>query len=112
VVTNVPGPPVPIYSSGARLISLHGLICLMDGMALGHVVQSYVGDATISFTACRNAMPDPEFYVQCLEDSYRGLAKAAGIDPRPIPEPVTDAPKKRAPRKATAPKRARKAVVA
>lgn len=114
VVTNVPGPPVPIYSAGARLMSLHGLICLMDGMALGHVVQSYVGDATISFTACRNAMPDPEFYVQCMEDSYRGLARAAGIDPRPVLEPVAEAapaPRKRAPRK-TAAKRSKKAAAA
>ena len=79
VVTNVPGPPVHIYSCGAKLINMSGLICLLDGMALGHVVQSYVDQATIGFTACRKAMPDPEFYAQCIQDSFEATAKAAGI---------------------------------
>lgn len=77
VVTNVPGPPVPIYSSGARLESMMGLLCLTDGLGLGHVVQSYCSEATIAFTACRNAMPDPEFYAQCLEESFTELRDAA-----------------------------------
>ena len=76
VVTNVPGPPVPIYSTGAKLISMHGLLCLMDGLALGHVVQSYCEQATIGFTACRKAMPDPEYYAQCLQDSFDELLAA------------------------------------
>lgn len=77
VVTNVPGPPVPIYSSGARLESMMGLLCLTDGMGLGHVVQSYCKEATIAFTADRKLMPDPEFYAQCIEDSFAELRDAA-----------------------------------
>ena len=77
VVTNVPGPPVPIYSSGARLESMMGLLCLTDGLGLGHVVQSYCSEATIAFTACRKAMPDPDFYAQCIEASFDELHDAA-----------------------------------
>ena len=77
VVTNVPGPPVPIYSSGARLESMMGLLCLNDGLGLGHVVQSYCAEATIAFTACRKLLPDPEFYAQCIEDSFAELRDAA-----------------------------------
>jgi len=77
VVTNVPGPPVPIYSSGARLESMMGLLCLTDGLGLGHVVQSYVDEATICFTACRKLMPDPEFYAECIEASFAELRNAA-----------------------------------
>ena len=77
VVTNVPGPPVPIYSTGARLESMMGLVCLTDGMGLGHVVQSYVKEASIAFTACRKLMPDPEFYAGCIEESFTELRDAA-----------------------------------
>lgn len=96
VVTNVPGPPIPLYSSGAKLVSMQGLLCLLDGVALGHVVQSYLKEATITFTACRDAMPDPEFYRECLLESFEEMAAAAGVDispPKPLPAPV---PKKRA----------------
>ena len=77
VVTNVPGPPVHIYSAGARMESMAlSLICLTDGLGLAHVVQSYVDEAIISFTACRDIMPDPEFYSQCLQDSFDELLAA------------------------------------
>jgi hypothetical protein len=96
VVTNVPGPPVPIYSAGARLESMMGLLCLTDGMGLGHVVQSYCSEATISFTACRKVVPDPEFYAQCIEDSFtelRDLARAAKDAPEPAPAAAVTKPK-------------------
>lgn len=70
VVTNVPGPPVPIYSGGAKLVAIYGNLCLLDGVALGHVVQSYVDQLTIGVTACRAALPDPEFYIECLQTSF------------------------------------------
>ncbi|MEM9179498.1 MAG: wax ester/triacylglycerol synthase family O-acyltransferase [Pseudomonadota bacterium] len=91
VVTNVPGPPVPIYQAGAKLVSMQGLLCLLDGMALGHVVQSYVKEATITFTADRDVMPDPEFYSQCLRESFEEMAEAAGLD-LSAPPPVAKKP--------------------
>jgi len=76
VVTNVPGPPVPIYSAGAKLIGLHGMLCLVDGVKLGHVVHSYVDEVTVAFTACRSAIPDPDFYSECLQRSFDEHMKA------------------------------------
>lgn len=77
VVTNVPGPPVPIYSAGARLVNIFGNLCLLDGVALGHVVQSYVDKITVTATACRDAMPDPAFYAECLQASFDAHLGAA-----------------------------------
>lgn len=70
VVTNVPGPPIPIYSTGSKLVGLYGNLCLLDGVGLGHVVHSYVDDITVGVTACREAMPDPAFYMECLQQSF------------------------------------------
>ncbi|MEM9310954.1 MAG: wax ester/triacylglycerol synthase family O-acyltransferase [Pseudomonadota bacterium] len=88
VVTNVPGPPVHIYSSSARLESMAlSLICLTDGLGLAHVVQSYVDEAYISFTACRDIMPDPEFYSECLQESFDDLLAAAkAVDAKGAPQ--------------------------
>ena len=102
VVTNVPGPPVPIYSSGAKLESMMGLLCLTDGMGLGHTVQSYVDEATITFTACRDLMPDPEFYAQCIDESFAELRDAAAA----VQETAAKSPADTAPEK---PRPARKA---
>ncbi|MEM7702141.1 MAG: wax ester/triacylglycerol synthase family O-acyltransferase [Pseudomonadota bacterium] len=112
VVTNVPGPPVHIYSSSARLESMAAsLICLTDGLGLAHVVQSYVDEAYISFTACRDIMPDPEFYAQCLQDSFDELlaatktASEAPAKPAPVQKPRTKPATKRATTAKTAAKK-------
>lgn len=79
VVTNVPGPPVHLYSSGAKLVGMYGNLCLLDGVGLGHVIQSYVDDVTIGVTACREAMPDPHFYVDCLNESFAEHQAACAV---------------------------------
>lgn len=77
VVTNVPGPQVPLYMGGAKLVRSLGAGPCMDSMGLFHPVTSYNGMISVSFQACREMMSDPEFYAQCLQQSYDELKTAA-----------------------------------
>lgn len=82
VVTNVPGPPIPLYNTGARMVANFGTGPVLDGVGLFHAIGSYCGDFVISATACRTMMPDPDFYRRCLRESYKELLAAAAA-----PEP-------------------------
>jgi WS/DGAT/MGAT family acyltransferase len=76
VITNVPGPRVPLHAAGARLITNYGVGIPHDGMGLMHGIGSYCGELTIGITACREMMPDPHFYADCITRSYRALKRA------------------------------------
>ncbi len=77
VVTNVPGPQIPIYFGGARLVTHYGLGPIYDGMGVIFPVYSYCGRIQISVISCREMIPDPEFFAECLEASYDALKAAA-----------------------------------
>jgi diacylglycerol O-acyltransferase / wax synthase len=77
IVTNVPGPQVPLYMCGARAVSWFGAGCPMDGMGLFHTINSYCGQIVVAYLACRQMMPDPEFYDQCIRESFDELEEAA-----------------------------------
>jgi WS/DGAT/MGAT family acyltransferase len=77
VITNVPGPQIPLFFCGARMVSTFGLGPVLDGMGLIHPVFSYAGRISISVTSCREMMPDPGFYADCLEASFADLREAA-----------------------------------
>jgi diacylglycerol O-acyltransferase len=76
VITNVPGPQVPLYNTGAKMISNFGTGPVVDGVGLFHVISSYCGEFTISATSCREMMPDPGFYRECLMASFEDLKAA------------------------------------
>ncbi len=48
-----------------------------DGMGLIFAVFSYNANITITANSCREMMRDPEFFAQCLQDSYDELKTAA-----------------------------------
>jgi len=82
VVSNVPGPQMPLYLAGARLHLLTGMGPLMDMMGLFHGVISGAGKISINFVSCREMMPDPGFYRQCLQEAWSELQSATAAKPR------------------------------
>jgi WS/DGAT/MGAT family acyltransferase len=77
VVTNVPGPQIPLYFTGARMVANFGLGLPLDGMGLFHAILSYNGTITIAITGCREQLPDPGFYAECLQRSFDELLQAS-----------------------------------
>ncbi len=76
VVTNVPGPRVPLYLAGARLVTFFGGAGVADGMGLLHGITSYVGQLIVSVVSDREMMPDPGHYGDLLEQSFGELEEA------------------------------------
>ena len=84
VITNVPGSPVPFYSNGALFVRGWGLGPLVDGNGLFHSAGSYCDELYIGITCCRDMMPDPEFYAECLRESLDELRKAFQLESEKI----------------------------
>jgi WS/DGAT/MGAT family acyltransferase len=77
VVTNLPGPRAPLYLAGAQGVQMIGGGPIGNGMGLLHIVGSYCDDFVVSTLACREMMPDPEFYGECLSRSFDALSSVA-----------------------------------
>lgn len=77
LVSNVPGPLTPMYFCGAQMVDTTGLGPVLDGMCLNNGIGSYGNRVTFCFTADRTALPDPEFYEQCLREAVEELLDAA-----------------------------------
>jgi diacylglycerol O-acyltransferase len=60
VISNVPGPPVPLYLAGARVVEHYPVSIVTHGLGLNITVQSYAGRLEFGLTACRDALPRPD----------------------------------------------------
>jgi len=76
-IMNVPGPTTPLYLDGARMTYFSAIMPIADGMGLVFSVTSYDGMIFISPTSCREQLPDPEFFAQCIRDSFQELLAVA-----------------------------------
>ena len=84
VITNVPAASVPLYSMGSQMVSYYGLGPCVHGIGLFQPVIGYNGQITVSAVACREMMPDPAFYCECLQSAYDDLKLAAlGVTEKP-----------------------------
>jgi diacylglycerol O-acyltransferase len=57
-ISNVPGPPVPLYLAGARMLTNYPCSIVTHGMALNVTVQSYDQHLDFGLMADARAMPD------------------------------------------------------
>ena len=75
-ITNVPGPNIPLYINGHKLMSVMGMAPIIDGMGLIITIFSYNGLVTISPTSDVNSMPDLDNFSRYLRESANELEAA------------------------------------
>jgi diacylglycerol O-acyltransferase / wax synthase len=69
VITNVPGPQIPVYLAGHKLLASMGTAPIFDGMGLIMPICSYNGQLSISPTSSANLMPDLDLFTRYIRES-------------------------------------------
>ncbi|WP_182523589.1 WS/DGAT/MGAT family O-acyltransferase [Nocardioides dongkuii] len=76
VISNVPGPPVPLYFNGALIESLTPLGPVFHGAGVNITVMSNNGNVHVGVIACRESMPDVDDLVQRFPAELAALREA------------------------------------
>jgi len=84
VITNVPGPPVPFYLRGARVLRAFPFVEVIDNAGLTIAVLSYDDRLFFGLTADRDVMVDLEVLAHGIETSATRLVEAVERSGRPV----------------------------
>jgi WS/DGAT/MGAT family acyltransferase len=83
VISNVPGPQVPLYMAGARMLTFHPMSIVVHGVALNITIQTYAGSVDFGLIADKTAVSQihelTDALLQAFEDSRQLLAAAQKI---------------------------------
>ena len=82
VITNVPGPQLPLYAAGARMTEIFPLIPLNPGQSVSIGLSSYDGGVYYGVLGDRDAVPDIDILADALAAALADLV-AASPDPNP-----------------------------
>jgi hypothetical protein len=90
-VSNVPGPPVPLFCAEAKVTALYPVSIPAHGMALNFTVQSYLDNLDFGITADRRAVPDIGLLADQLEVAFQELCVAVLPQTPPAEAPAAEA---------------------
>ena len=77
IVSNVPGPPVPLYMAGAKLESHYPASVIMDGVGLNITVLSYLDRLDIGIVGDRELAPNFDLLIEAMGDELKELLRRA-----------------------------------
>lgn len=113
VISNVPGPTVPLYMAGAKMLTNYPASIVVHGVALNITVQTYNESLDIGIMACAEAMPEVAEFAAQIEtafEEFKGLVPTAVAMPQAVPPAKKVAARKPATKKAATKKPATRAV--
>ena len=81
VISNVPGPQVPLYMAGAKMLTFHPMSIVVHGVALNITIQTYAGSVDFGLIADKQALPQMHELTKALQDAFEaGRALLRPID--------------------------------
>lgn len=80
-VSNIPGPRIPVYLIGARMLEIFPVAPIALGGALSIALFSYAGGLCFGFNADWDKIPDLHDLVVATVQEFETLHKAAVADP-------------------------------
>ena len=93
-ISNVPGPPMPLYMAGARIVQYYPVSIPYHGSALNITVHSYAGLLEFGLTACRRILSQDESYelIEHLRAALREIEALPTVAETPVAELVVPVP--------------------
>lgn len=76
-ISNVPGPPFPLYSAGAQMKAMYPMGPIADGAGLNITVMSYLGTMFFGLVTCPEVAPDLWDLASQVGSAYEELHKLA-----------------------------------
>jgi diacylglycerol O-acyltransferase / wax synthase len=76
VISNVPGPQLPLYCAGAELKANYPVSVVTDGMGMNITVMSYCGKMDFGIVTDRDQVPDAWRLIEFLESALEELKPA------------------------------------
>ena len=80
-ISNVPGPNVPVYLCGAKLLAHYPVSVVTDGQGLNITLVGYLGQLHFGLVCCRELAPDVDTLAGFLVAELDLLVKAAAQHP-------------------------------
>jgi WS/DGAT/MGAT family acyltransferase len=75
VVTNVPGPQLPLYADGAQMLAAYPIVPLAKGQAVSIGLTSYNGGVFYGLNADRDAMTDVDVLADSIQQALEELVE-------------------------------------
>ncbi|HUN88725.1 MAG TPA: WS/DGAT domain-containing protein, partial [Terriglobales bacterium] len=92
ICTNVPGPQVPLYFMGHKMLTWYPHVPIGGEMGINTAVLTYNGTAYFGFTADMHAAPDAELFEKLLPESFAEFCDTLGL--KPLRKPASRRSKK------------------
>jgi diacylglycerol O-acyltransferase len=80
VVTNVPGPQIPLYLAGKRMIDTFPMVPLAKNQALGIALLSYAGRINFGLVGDYDLLWDLDDFGDDVQEALAELAAEAGVE--------------------------------